>query len=352
MAQGGSSTENPHFKMDRCSPLWKYVEIIRPMPGGGGCVWICSHCKEESSSSYSRVKAHLCFIPQKGIKFCTGKPRVNGKLPKTLLPNHIVNKYIQEQKQADEAAGRASAAHPLQSGRPSKKGKMSSMSSTSVTNEPPAEGHPFLHSPQQQLVSKKTTGPLEASFNNDARDIADQAIARCVYANGLSFNVVRSPYWQYMVRAVNEAPKGFKGPGYEKIRTTLLDDEVARVDAAMLPIKDTWTETGVTIVSDGWKDARNRPLVNVIAVSTRGAMFLRAVDCEGQVKDGPFIANILIQAIEQVGPQNVVQVVTDNAKNCGVVGLLVEERYEHIFWPPCSVHSLNLMLQKIGTKVE
>ena len=81
-------------------------------------------------------------------------------------------------------------------------------------------------------------------------------------------------------------------------------------------------------------------------------MFLRAVDCEGQVKDGPFIANILCQAIEEVGHQNVVQVVTNNAKNCRAVGLLIEEKYPHIFWTPCAVHSLNLMLQKIGSKIE
>lgn len=155
-----------------------------------------------------------------------------------------------------------------------------------------------------------------------------------------------------MVRAVNEAPTGYKGPHYEKIRTTLLDDEVACVENAMLPIKDSWVKTGVTIVSNEWKDARDRPLVNVIAVSTRGAMFLQAMDSEGEVKDGPFIANIFIQAIEQVGPQNVVQVIPDNVKNCRAAGLLVEERYEHIFWTPCAVHSLSLMLQKIGTKVE
>ena len=58
----------------------------------------------------------------------------------------------------------------------------------------------------------------------------------------------------------------------------------------------------LAIVSDGWKDVRNHPLFNIIAVSTRGVMFLKAFDCEGEVKDNPFIANILIQAIEQVGP--------------------------------------------------
>ena len=87
----------------------------------------------------------------------------------------------------------------------------------------------------------------------------------------------------------------------------------------------------VTTISDGWKDARNRPLINVLAMSPKRAMLLKAVDCERHVKDRPFIANILIEAIEQVGARNVVQVITNNTKNCRAVGLLVEERYQHIF---------------------
>ena len=77
-------------------------------------------------------------------------------------------------------------------------------------------------------------------------------------------------------------------------------------------------------MSDGWKDTRNRPLINVIAMSSKGAMFLRAIDCEGQVKDSQFICRILIEVIEMVGSKNVVQVVTDNAKNCRGASALVE----------------------------
>ncbi|XP_059066506.1 uncharacterized protein LOC131857797 [Cryptomeria japonica] len=222
----------------------------------------------------------------------------------------------------------------------------------SISNEQPIEGHPFLRVPQELVTNKRANGPLEMSFHNEARDIAEQDIARGMYANGLVFNVVCSPYWQKMVRPINESPRGFKGLVYEEVCTTLLDKEVKHVEDSLKPFRDSWIETSMSIVFDGWKDARNRLVVNVIAMSTRGAMFLRAVDCEGQVKDGPFIANILFETIEQVGPQNVVQMITDNAKNCRAVGLLVEECYKHIFWTPCAVHSLNLMLQKIGKKVE
>eukprot|EP01018_Ginkgo_biloba_P014700 Gb_27243 [translate_table: standard] len=80
-------------------------------------------------------------------------------------------------------------------------------------------------------------------------------------------------------------------------------------------------------------------------------MFLNAVDCNGELKDATFIANILIDAIESVGPSNVVQVITNNARVCKAAGLLVEARYENIFWTPCVVHSLNLILKKID-KIE
>ena len=86
---------------------------------------------------------------------------------------------------------------------------------------------------------------------------------------------------------------------------------------------------------------RNRALINVIAQSPKGAMFLKAVDCEESLKDSQFIADILIEAIEMVGPKNVVQVITDNAMVCRAAGLIIEGKYQHVFWTPCVIHSLN-----------
>jgi hypothetical protein len=95
---------------------------------------------------------------------------------------------------------------------------------------------------------------------------------------------------------------------------------------------------------------QGRPLINVIASSPKGAMFLRAEDCSGEVKDSNFIVEILIVAIEQVGPENVVQVITNNASVCKVVGLIVEGRCHHIFLTPCIAHNLNLILEEIEAK--
>ena len=92
-------------------------------------------------------------------------------------------------------------------------------------------------------------------------------------------------------------------------------------------------------------------MINIIATSPKGAMFLKAEDCSGEVKDAQFIADILIKSIEQIGPNKVVQVVTDNAPVCKAAGLIVESRFDHIFWTPCIVHNLNLILEEIDNKV-
>ena len=118
------------------------------------------------------------------------------------------------------------------------------------------------------------------------------------------------------------------------------------------PIRSSWTSIGVSIIFDGWTDTKRRPLVNVIASSPTRVMFLRAKDCFGEVKDSKFIADILIFVIEQVGPANVVQVITDNAPVCKAAGLIVESRYNHIFWTPCIVHNLNLILEEIEATTE
>ena len=42
-----------------------------------------------------------------------------------------------------------------------------------------------------------------------------------------------------------------------------------------------------------------------------------------------------------------VQIITNNAANCKSAGLIVQQKYENIFWTPCIVHTLNLALKNI-----
>ena len=56
------------------------------------------------------------------------------------------------------------------------------------------------------------------------------------------------------------------------------------------------------ICSDRWSDAQRRPLINIMAVSDGGPMFLKAINCEGDTKDKHFIAYLLINTLQDIGP--------------------------------------------------
>ncbi|XP_057249930.1 uncharacterized protein LOC104886481 [Beta vulgaris subsp. vulgaris] len=84
-----------------------------------------------------------------------------------------------------------------------------------------------------------------------------------------------------------------------------------------------------------------------MATSESGPIFIKSVNCFGEVKDKYFIADLMEEVIEEVGPMNVVQVITDNASNCKGAGELIEIKYPWIYWTPCVVHTLNFALKNI-----
>ncbi|GFY84497.1 hypothetical protein Acr_03g0012710 [Actinidia rufa] len=191
-------------------------------------------------------------------------------------------------------------------------------------------------------------GAIGKAFNIKERDHLMVEIARMFYSAGLPFYLARNPYFvsAFSYAATHNIP-GFVPPGYNLLRTTLLQREKANIDNLLQLIKSTWEQNGVSIVSDRWSDSQRRPLINFMAVSGGGPMFLKAVDCSGEIKDKYFTANLMKDVINEVGPQNVVQIITDNAPNCKAAGQLIEAQFPHILWTPCVVDTLNLALKNI-----
>ena len=93
---------------------------------------------------------------------------------------------------------------------------------------------------------------------------------------------------------------------------------------------------GVTIVTDGSSDPTRKPLINFMATSGNGPIFLKVVNCFSEVKDKFFICNLMREVITEVGHHNVVQIITDNAANCKGAGELIEAQFPiyigHLVW--------------------
>jgi len=136
-------------------------------------------------------------------------------------------------------------------------------------------------------------------------------------------------------------------PTYNKLRGPLLTKEGIHVENLLVPIRNSWKQKRVTIVSDGWSDPQKRPLINFMAITDSGPMFLKSINASDEINDKDFIARHMRDVIMEVGPNNVVQIITDNAAVCKFAGMLIELEFPSIYWTSCVVQTLNLALKNI-----
>ncbi|XP_049936769.1 uncharacterized protein LOC126410604 [Nymphaea colorata] len=305
----GSATPQP--------PLWSYVNLMGKPPGGGGNAFFrCNFCEGQFNGSYTRVKAHLLKISQKGIQPCKK------------ITNETLAQLKKEQKAFDN-----------------KKSTSSGSGFIDIAS--------ILHDDIQNPTKKRKVvdvhqKSIKDSFSLQGRRELDLKVATFFYANCIPFNVARSPYWRDLVTSIaNSNLTGYVPPSSERLRTVLLEQQMTRVNKLLESQKFTWDQHGVSIVSDGWTDLQRRPLINFIATSANGPIFLKAIDASGEYKSAEYLKGLFMEIIEEVGKENVVQLITDNAPVCRAAGIAIEKEYPHIFWTSYAVHSLNLALKSI-----
>ncbi|XP_076945643.1 uncharacterized protein LOC143616801 [Bidens hawaiensis] len=107
-----------------------------------------------------------------------------------------------------------------------------------------------------------------------------------------------------------EGGVGFKKRSYNQLITALLQNEKENVHRLLEPVRFSWKEKGVTIIDF-------------------------------------FIVDLMKEVINEIGHQNIVQIITDNAANCKAAGEIIESQFPHIYWIPHVVHMLNLALKNI-----
>ncbi|XP_068497678.1 uncharacterized protein [Phaseolus vulgaris] len=98
-------------------------------------------------------------------------------------------------------------------------------------------------------------------------------------------------------------------------------------------------------MSDGWTDKKRRSICNFLVNSPKGTVFLYSLDTSDISKTADKVFKMLDDAVEFVGEENVLQVVTDNAANFKAGGELLMQKREHLYWTPCAAHCIDLIIE-------
>ncbi|KAL8156124.1 hypothetical protein AgCh_001280 [Apium graveolens] len=281
-----NTSEENHSQIHK-KPLLDEVTMVEAQKGknaGGTKRWKCNHYKKSYSSSYTRIHHHFFGAPV-GVKAEIARYTV-------ILTNRTLLRQLK--KKVEEAE---------------KTGISPSLTRSTVNNK----------------LTGISNNPIEKAFGAIERHDVDIGIVRFLCANGIPSNVLRSPEMALMTNAIKNAPKDYKHPSADRARTSLLDDCKRVIEKECVPISDTWTMQGTSIISDGWTNIKKKSLINVFASNSRGSMFLYAEDFSDVEKTRKEISNFLLKAIDEVGSSNHLQVITDNAANCKAAGKEIEK---------------------------
>ncbi|RVW58026.1 hypothetical protein CK203_114209 [Vitis vinifera] len=175
---------------------------------------------------------------------------------------------------------------------------------------------------QNRRSGKMNQTTINDAYKKEARERACMLITRWMYEAVIPFNTVTYPSFQPMIEAIGQYGVGMKGPTFHEVRVTNLKKESALTKDLMKDHMVEWGKNGCSIMSDGWTDRKERTLVNFLVNCSKGTMFMQSIDASSMIKTGEKMFELLDKWVEQVGEENVIQVISDNHSSYVMAGLL------------------------------
>ncbi|CAO2817112.1 unnamed protein product [Amaranthus hypochondriacus] len=205
--------------------------------------------------------------------------------------------------------------------------------------------------PKNGLVSMVSNGalvPIEEGVSLKRVNSQTQlAIGRFLYDIGVPLDSVNSVYFQPMLDAIALEGTGVVGPSHHDLRGWILKTAVNDVKSDMDYCARTWGRTGCSILVEESNIRKEKELtfINFLVYCPQGTMFLKSVDVTNIMDSTEAMYDHIKEVVEEVGPKDVVQVITPNEERYASVGKTLTDNYPTLYWAPCAAHSIMQMLE-------
>lgn len=173
-------------------------------------------------------------------------------------------------------------------------------------------------------------------------------LARWVYESGIPFNAINNDGFQRFCEAVGQFGPGYIPASQYQLREPLLKQEVEKTKNSMKEQEEEWKANGCSLMTDAWSDRNRRSIMNLCVNCKAGTSFISSIESSQEAHTGKYIFEYVDKYIGEIGCENVIQVVTDNASNNMAAAKLLKVKRPNIFWTSCATHTLNLILEGIG----
>lgn len=202
----------------------------------------------------------------------------------------------------------------------------------------------FLNAAMSQApLATKPRG--NTGYSKKSRKEIYSAICKFFYHAGVPVEAANSLYFHKMLELVGQHGPGLASPPSQLISGRFLQDEIATIKRYLIEYKSAWLTTGCSIMADSWTDTEGRTIVNFLVSCPHGVYFVSSVDVTYMLEDAVNLFKLLDKVVEDVGEENVVQVITENTPIYKAAGKMLEEKRPNLFWTPCATYCLNRVLE-------
>ncbi|XP_031400572.1 uncharacterized protein LOC116210710 isoform X2 [Punica granatum] len=274
----------------RADTFWEYAEQLCGR-------FKCNFCKRDFAGGAPRVKSHLSGIKGRDVDICT------------MVPKHV----------------QALAAETIKGANKRPKPEYFSSSSDGTSSE--------------------------VCHKNDICE-PDDLLAKFFLSNNIDCNVVQSSSFIDFINAVAAFGASYKLPSYSTLKTLLIPKLHSEIEAHVRSVKESWGETGCTLISDVWfNEKENQSLVNIMAYSWKGVVLLDAFKVPKCELDGHFLEEIICFCIQTIGPNNVVQYI-DGIPGWGPTRARLTSDFPHIYVTRCVAAEIQSSFEDVYMEIE
>ncbi|KAD3640155.1 hypothetical protein E3N88_29378 [Mikania micrantha] len=309
----------------------------------------CNYCDKIVSGGINRFKQHLARIPGEVAPCKSAPEEVYLKIKENMKWHRTGRRQRRPEPHKQQPSSSSSAFYMVHSEDEDEEDEQEEDDPhLLITSRDKRTRFVRREEALSDIPKPETTNAQMLVANNNhkisgRKDEVISAISKFFHHAGVPAHAANSPYFHKMLEMVSQF--GAPPPSSLTLSTRFLQDEILTIKTYLAEYKASWAVTGCSILADTWKDAHNRTLINILVSCPRGMHFVSSLDATEFVEDSLTLFKFLDKIVDDMGEENVVQVVTPNTPSYEAAGKMLEEKRQNLFWTPCAASCIEQMLE-------
>ncbi|GBB92796.1 hypothetical protein RclHR1_20590003 [Rhizophagus clarus] len=175
-------------------------------------------------------------------------------------------------------------------------------------------------------------------------DQINKALAKMFVCCNLPFSLIEHPFFIEFIKILRTT---YNFPSRWVLTETLIIQEVSRITLKVNRIIE--EENNLTIAFDGWTNSTGQSIYDYCLITEERKEYLWCSKNYSDVSHhtGAFLGNEIIKIVDDIDPEKVAAVVTDNAPDARVAQRILCKKYPHILNIRYMTHCINLIMKDV-----